>query len=631
MMAPRSSFSGRASSRDPKPKLSASGPPLRGTAANNNIVKPLPEPASTTVIIMVSALLLALGLLATRHVNGVPAPLPEDLQGDAAAAAVSCTSQGIAPILSSFPQAGITLTLERASAVGAGGSFGEGAGNLGAPYPATRLPAVCAVIVRVRNATDQPASDFRFGLLLPTASGAWNGRFLAIGNGGFVGGINWPFMASGPHYGFATMSTDTGHNSAGFDLSWGRGRPADLYEWGYRAMRGSVAAAKHVTQGFYGSSPRRSYFTGCSTGGRQGLKAIQGEPDSFDGALIGAPAWDTKHLMPWATKIGKDNLRSDGSLIFDPTDTSVGGPLDTLRRQVSLQCDGRDGVTDNIVSSPELCTLNYTTFTCRPGQVTACLTGEQVKLVQAFYSDYSLADGSLVHNGMELSSEAELNNWATYLSNPAVANVQYERNFLYNDTTWSLSQYSEDVVRDSRRVNPGQASADSFDLRPFRARGAKVILYHGMGDGLVPTRSTTHYYNRTREVTGGGQGLDDFLRYFLVPGMGHCWFSPAATNAPWMFGGVGQATALAAVAGAPAEFTRPSPPGTPLFRSDPDYDALRLLVAWVEDGAAPEVLKAAAYTAGWRVARTRKLCPYPRKAVLVDAAREDDEAGWVCR
>lgn len=592
---------------------------------------------------MVSALLLALGLLATRHVNGVPAPLPdgpEDLQGGdaaaAAAAAVSCNSQGITPILGSFPQAGVTLTLERASSVGAGGSFGEGASNLGSPYPATRLPAVCAVIVRVRNATDQPASDFRFGLFLPTASGAWNGRFLAVGNGGFLGGINWPFMASGPHYGFATMSTDTGHNSAGFDLSWGRGRPADLYEWGYRAVRGSVAAAKHVTAGFYGQQQqqplRRSYFTGCSTGGRQALKAIQGDPDSFDGALIGAPAWDTKHLMPWATKVGRDNLASDGSLVFDPTDTSAGGPLDTLRRQVDLQCDGRDGVTDSIVSSPELCALNYTTFTCRPGQATGCLTAEQVKVVQAMYSDYRLSsDGSLVHNGMELSSETEPNNWASYLGDPAGANVQYERHFLYNDTAWTLSRWSEAVVLDSRRVNPGQASADSFDLRPFRARGGKVILYHGVGDGLVPTRSTTHYYNQTRSVTGGNGGVDDFFRYFLVPGMGHCWLSPSTTNAPWMFGGVGQATVLAASSGAPAEFTRPSPPGTPLFRSDPDYDALRKLMAWVEDGVAPDAIKAVAYTTSWRVARTRKLCPYPRKAVLVDAGREDDEAGWECR
>ncbi|KLU93227.1 hypothetical protein MAPG_12164, partial [Magnaporthiopsis poae ATCC 64411] len=137
MMAARSSLSERASSRGPKRKPSASGPQSRGSAAaaaaaaNNIIAEPLSEPISTTVIIMVSALLLALGLLATRHVNGIPAPLPdgpEDLQGDGvAAAAVSCNSQGITPILGSFSQAGVTLTLERASSVSAGGSFGEGA------------------------------------------------------------------------------------------------------------------------------------------------------------------------------------------------------------------------------------------------------------------------------------------------------------------------------------------------------------------------------------------------------------------------------------------------------------------------------------------------------------------------
>ncbi|KAI6374289.1 hypothetical protein MCOR25_003235 [Pyricularia grisea] len=569
--------------------------------------------------------------------HSIPPPSPSPPPTRAA----QCTSSYLSSVLQSYKENGVNVSLETAVPVPEGGSFGEGAKDLASTFNATQLPEVCAIIVSVKNSTANPTSNYRFGMFLPP-SDTWNGRFLAVGNGAFLGGINWPYMGSGPHYGFATMSTDTGHSSGPGDLSWGLNRPDRLLDWGYRAMRGSSLVAKQVVAGYYQERPSRSYFTGCSTGGRQALKAIQGDPESWDGALIGAPAWDTKDLMPWAAKMGKSNVRPDGSLIFDASNYATGGPWQTLVAQVQLQCDAADGVVDGIVSAPELCLFDFTRFTCLPGapQTPGCITPEQVAVVKGMYADYFLGANStgngdqLVMNGMQLSSETDLTGWVSYLNNPVDFVAQYPRYWIYNDTRWQLSQYSDQVVVDSRRVNPGQASADDYDLSPFKRRGGKVILYHGVADGLVPTRSTTHYYNKTREAMGGQQATDAFLRHFLVPGMNHCWFSPTWVNAPWMFAGVGQAEALQLL---PPGSTPLPPPeeflrgwGTPLFRGDVNYDALLKLVTWVENGTAPDDIRAVAYGADWNVQRTRKLCPYPKKAVLINALLVNDQAGWVC-
>ncbi len=108
-------------------------------------------------------------------------------------------------------------------------------------------------------------------------------------------------MGEGPHYGFATVSSGNGHNSAGGDLSWGTSEAA-LLDWGYRAMHGTVVVGKALTRAYYGADATYSYYSGCSTGGRQGLREVQYDADTFDGLLVGAPAWDTVHPGPhgWA-------------------------------------------------------------------------------------------------------------------------------------------------------------------------------------------------------------------------------------------------------------------------------------------------------------------------------------------
>ncbi|KAL8335294.1 hypothetical protein RB598_009473 [Gaeumannomyces tritici] len=584
--------------------------------------------------------------------NPHPSPTTPPLNNSTTA----CTQDSITSLLQTFvkTESTVALTVERAVHV-TGGTFGEGPSNRAYPQNATNLPEVCAVIVSVINNTASDdlgsRSNYRFGLFLPPAAD-WNGRFLAVGNGGQNGGTNWPEMGQGPHYGFATVSTDTGHssNDATDGLMWALNRPDRVLDWGYRAVRGSVAVAKQIVRAYYHGGKSRadadrkkkmwSYWSGCSTGGRQGLKAIQDDPDSFDGALVGAPAWDTKHLFPWIAKIGRDNLRDDGTIILDAIDPSIMVPL---AARVQLLCDAADGVVDGIISAPERCAaINMTSLACPaglPAGTPGCLTPEQAGVVRKVWADYFVSDGKdgglrLANNGFEVGSELQ---WYIFLggSAPSDFDTQFERYLLYNDTTWSWRDFSNQVVLDSERINPGQAAADDYDVSAFRERGGKVLMYHGLADGIVPSRSSTLYYNRTLGAMGGGRrgaggvGVDGFLRHFQVPGMQHCAFTPATVNAPWMFAGAGQATWLQLLDPALTTPDVRAGWGTPGFRGDPEYDALLKLMAWTEGGEAPDSINAVAYNADWSVYRTRKLCPYPQRAKLT-GLNPNVASSWTC-
>ncbi|KAK8079548.1 ferulic acid Esterase/Feruloyl esterase [Apiospora hydei] len=490
-------------------------------------------------------------------------------------------------------------SVELAYPVLGGGSFGEGPSNLGYPLNATNLPELCAVIIRVPSG----GSSYRFGLFLPTKSN-WNSRFLATGNGGFLGGIDWVDMAPGPHYGFATLSTDTGHNSAS-DQSWAYKNAEAQKDWGYRAMHGSVDLGKRLTAAYYGRDIAYSYYSGCSTGGRQGLKEIQISPNSFNGVLVGAPAWPTTGLMSWLTALGTWNLPASDPKAFTST-----GQYSLLASTVLSQCDKVDGLVDNICGK-------------RGVDSKDCLTPQQIETVKKVWGDYYTSKGDLVYNGLELSGE---NQWDVYTlyGNTENFDTQWEKYWVYNDKSWSWRQYSENVFYDSVRTNPGNATADAFDISGFRRAGGKLILYQGLADGLISARSSLHYYNETVKAVGGGN-VDDFFSFFQIPGMQHCLGSPAAVKAPWYIASWGQAAKLPGTAGGYS---------VPGFQ-DPEHDALLALMRWTENGTAVDSIIATAWddnSSGQdlSVYRQRPLCPYPKKATYDKKGDPNLASSWAC-
>ncbi|KAI0381934.1 tannase and feruloyl esterase [Hypomontagnella monticulosa] len=538
------------------------------------------------------------------YVNCVPhAKLPRQSAG--------CTTDYFNGIIPSG------ISIESVTRVASGGKYSE-SGNLGYPAYAGGLPALCAVIVKNESA------NYRFGMFLPDT---WNSKFLVVGNYAFLGGINWLDMGAGTKYGMAVLSTDTGHNSGAGDITWATTDQL-RQNWAYKAMEGSITLGKQLVKDYYNNKAiAYSYYSGCSTGGRQGLKQIQRNPDMFDGALIGAPAWDTKNLMPYISKLAVWNLpeTAAGSL----SSTTL---ISRLQAEVVEQCDSLDGVKDNIVSSPSDCRQHFdiTAIRCdKTTNQTGCWSEEQISTAQKMYGDYTINNGDLVYEGLDYSSESE---WGTYLL-PAAANdqnnvrrnfdAQYERTFMSYGSGWQITSYNDSVVSDARirDANSVQASADKYDLGSFRQKG-KVLMYAGLADATVPVQHTDLYYSNTVKAMGN---VDDFFRYFHIPGMGHCWGTPDNVKAPWMIGGAGQAA------------QRPpynSGYSVPLNYKDSQHDALMALMDWVEKGTAVTQIIASEFnfTSSSTLVeyRQRPICMYPKTAKWNGKGNQNDASSWQC-
>ncbi|KAI1491259.1 Tannase/feruloyl esterase [Biscogniauxia mediterranea] len=511
------------------------------------------------------------------------------------------------------------VEIERVQHVTAGFFFESG--NLGYPSIPLGLPLLCAVIVN--NIT----ANYRFGMFLPDN---WNSKMLTVGSYAFLGGINWLDMGSGVKYGMATLSTDTGHNSGRADITWANTTEKRV-NWAYQALEGSIILGKSLIQTYYENQPiTYSYFSGCSTGGRQGLKQIQRDPNIFDGALIGAPAWDTKHLMPWLSKLALWNLPEEM-----PNSINNATLFIRLQEEVLRQCDHLDGVTDNIVSSTTACKDNFDITKVRCGTVAnegPCWTQHEIDTALRMYDDYVTADGKLVYKGATHSSEAE---WSTYLlpadpqtpTNNVRRNFdgQYERYFMGYGPDWDIYRYNDSTVIDSevRDESSVHATADQYDLGTFKNTG-KIILYGGLADAVVPVQHTTLYYDRTVDAMGD---IDDFFRYFQIPGMGHCSNTLDNVKAPWMMGGAGQA------------IQRPpynSAWSVPLGFNDSRHDALLALMDWVENGNPVSQIIASEFNytdstmQNLVLYRQRPLCMYPQTAKWDGRGDQNSASSWKC-
>ncbi|KAF2185566.1 tannase and feruloyl esterase [Zopfia rhizophila CBS 207.26] len=514
----------------------------------------------------------------------------------------------------------IGASIEKIGIVPPGGCFrGSPADDIavtGRPNVAADVGGSCALIVK--------NGSYRFGLLLPDNS-AWKGSFLAVGNYAFAGGINFIDMGFGVSiYGMATMSTDTGHSSSEGDMTWAKGNTQAQEDWGFRAMNGSVAIAKQLVDAYYGRNPSFSYYSGCSTGGREGLKQIQVDQTSFNGLLIGAPAWDQYHMMPWITKLGADYSKpeANGNFTFNQWFGMV--------VKIRAACDLKDSVPDNIISRPDLCNFDEIAplLQCNETVKDYCLNENQIPTARQIYQDYVIGGNpDPVFYGPELGSEVELGlTIGGYLNNtnPTGFDREWFKNFMgYPDNY----VYNDSALTDAVDKNPGNATADGFNISKFAQNRGKIILYQGLADGVIPAKSTMNFYNKTKEDTDGD--VDSYMRYFPVPGMRHCWLSDTDLEgnafAPWMLGGAGQ-----------VNLVTPSEAGQVL--GNPELDAFARLQQWVEAAAAdptaagPTNITATTwFTWNQTIWRQRPICAYPRMAALKDGADLNKKESWECR
>jgi len=451
------------------------------------------------------------------------------------------------------------------------------------------LPAFCRVA-----ATSQPS--VRFEVWLP--ANGWNGKFEGVGNGANAGSISYDAMAEGLRRGYAVASTDTGHATTNArDAQWAMGRPDLLIDFAYRGLHITTEHAKAIVRAFYNQPASRSYYVGCSTGGRQGLMEAQRFPEDYDGLIAGAPAAN------WTRFQAGGHLWAVLSLNKDPESYVPASKLPLVEKAVNAECDAADGVTDGVLEDPRRCHFDATALVCKNGQdPSSCLTGKQATAVNNIWSGAHDSKGQLIYPPYMRGAEAA-GGWATYTTGTGpltgshwdqASNVF--RYMVFENPAWDFRSFDYD--RDVPFVDSKLASTmNAFDpdLAALRKRGGKVLLYHGWNDPSISPQNTVNYYESAaarwrQEEKAGSQATPDFMRLFTVPGMLHC------------SGG----------------------PGTDKF------DALAALERWVERGEAPDMMVAAHVTNG-TVTRTRPLCAYPKVAAYNGQGSTDRAENFTCR
>ncbi|KAL1944835.1 hypothetical protein VTO73DRAFT_2455 [Trametes versicolor] len=462
-------------------------------------------------------------------------------------------------------------------------------------FSSSTLPAFCRLQLLIT--TNATAGSFTHTeIWLPDAD-AWNERLLTIGGGGLSGGED--VLALGTRaipQGFAGVSTNGGHNSSAFDGSWaGPHNDNAVVDYAWRSIHLSVLTAKDLVQQYYKQAPVRSYFQGCSNGGRQGLKETQLFPDSFDGMVVGSPANWFSRLVSWGAHL---------SQLVEPATSSRFIPEATWKNviapEVMKQCDALDGVTDNVINDPTVCNFNPETLACTSDQDTpTCLNADQLAVLPQIYADY-YENGEFVSTGFNLGGEdAYFTNFLAETPSPLV--TEWLEYMVLNDTTWTLDQYNSSVYKIADAVDPGTTNAMDPNMSTYAAApyNGKVLHYVGLTDEIISPRNSMYYYNTVREQASSvGLNVDDYYRLF--PG-GH------GANS---FGGATQQTVA----------------------FDAEHDVLAALMRWVEDGVAPERIVATKFnndTLTDGVAFTRPLCKYPATAKYIGGA-EDDAASFEC-
>jgi feruloyl esterase len=420
-------------------------------------------------------------------------------------------------------------------------------------------------------------------------------------------------------YGFAVLSTDTGHNSTVYNSTWAYNNPEAQNNWGYRALHDSVLLGKQLTADFYHRNISYSYYSGCSTGGRQGLVEVELFPDDFDGVVVGAAAW-------WMTRIALYFIET--ALPNLPQDAPTAIPYEmwaVIGEEILTQCDPQDGLVDTIIMDPTRCSFRPETLLCAASatDTSSCLTSLQIDSFYHSYNDWVEANQTFISPHFWLGSEEQDASILSPGNEPSVLGTGYVQYFMGLGPDWNYTEFNPSLVGLSEKLNPGNATPGDFDISPFYAKGGKLIQYHGMSDGTIPTGSSVYFYDHVlRAIEPQGIDLDDFYRLFLVPGMGHCAGTSPSMNAPWYFAGADQPQVLG-----PDIYSVPG-------YSDAQHDILLAIMAWVEDGTAPEKIIATKYVnesveAG--VGRQRPMCVYPKQAFYNGFGDPDLQESWECK
>jgi hypothetical protein len=463
------------------------------------------------------------------------------------------------------------------------------------------LPAFCRVVAEAKPTAD---SDIRIEVWMPIAG--WNGKLQAMGNGGFAGLIDDRQLGAAMSQGYAATATDTGHAGSPLDANWALGHPEKVVDFGHRGIHEMTRVAKEAVHAFYGKAVQRSYFAGCSDGGREGLMEAQRYPADYDGILAGAPANYWTALLSTAAA-------DTQALTLDPASFIGPSKIPTISAAVLAACDELDGVRDGILNDPRQCHFDPATILCKAGQDSDnCLTAAQAAALKQIYAGPHDAQGHEVFPGFLPGAENGQAGWGLWILGPSPAKslmaafgIGYFSNMVYEKSGWDYKTFTLEAGLQFAEEKTARAlNATDADLKPFKARGGKLILYHGWDDPAIPAINTVNYYQSVIAKMGQ-RDADSFVRLYMVPGMQHCDNGPG----PDSFGQVGKLTF-----------------------DDPHHSINAALERWVEKGAAPSTIITSKYAADdeQHATMTRPLCAYPEAARYKGSGDTNDAASFVC-
>lgn len=462
------------------------------------------------------------------------------------------------------------------------------------------LPEFCRVAGRIQN---HATSRITFEVWLPTQSA--NRRLVQVGNGGFAGNIQYGAMSPRLREGYATASTDDGTSAAPGVPAAERlrflGDFERLYDFKGRAVTLTAANAKLLFNAFYGNAPAYSYFTGCSTGGLEGLAVAQRIGEEFDGVSAGSPANNSAGLFTQAIWTYKYYQK-------------ISTKLQLVHDAALAACDAvGDGVADGVIGDPQRCRFDPRELKCKAADMPDCLTPEQVDAVRRIYEGpvnprTGTKTGEQYAPGMPRGSELV---WGSSQGQANGASAPWYGMVLHDTLTLDFDTFNfdTDVDRALKLTKPYGAQVTNPDISAFRKHGGKLLLWAGWNDPLWSEQNLVDYYRQVIARTGRddhghrhwepkpvGSPLERtrrFARLFMGPGVGHCG------------GGDGPNS----------------------------FDTFAPLVQWVEAGQAPDKIIATKFVnnqPAQGIAQTRPLCAYPEVARWTGRGDPNSADNFVC-
>ncbi len=474
----------------------------------------------------------------------------------------------------------------------------------------------------------RPSSDseIKFEVWIPTAAKDWSGRFKLNGTGGYAGAIPYPRLAQDISDGFVTAASNMGHDG-GEGPGWTLNHPEKVKDWGLRAHYYVATAAKTLANAYYGKPVRHAYFEGCSNGGRQAMMMAQRYPELFDGIAAGAPSQFYPEILTWLAYSGKLQTPVQGQPILSAPKRQL------LSRASHAACDTQDGLADGQITNPRVCNFNPAVLRCTAGDTPNCLTDVELTVAQAMYAGMRTSTGVQRYAGVMPGSEGE---W-----DPAFGdNGRYGPfigHYVYSKTSppydWRRDLNWDDQFDHIKAFITPATAAPSPDLTAFKARGGKLVQFHGWADPIVPPQGSPAYYNAliqfeklkrlprsdydaavanlsaalvTADSLALASTVQGYHRLFMLPDVGHC----RSGTGPDAFGG---------------GFTEPAK-----AQRTAESHVVSALARWVEQGVAPTSIVATKYDDKGAITRQRPICAYPQVAAYRGSGDVNATASFAC-